>query len=119
MVYVKRDEHGLLLWVEYQPFEGMTDNLAVESEELKVWLNVREEVRARLASLNSSELELVRVLEDVVNVLVERGVIEYTDLPDAARQKLDQRALASPEIEGLSSTLMQMRLVAADRKLTQ
>ncbi len=103
MVYVQRDEHGRLLRVEYQPFEGMTDNLAVESEELKVWLDVREEVRSRLASLNSSDLELVRVLEDVVSVLVERGVIDYTDLPEAARQKLDQRALARAEIEGLSS----------------
>lgn len=103
MVYVQRDMHGRLLRVEYQPFEGMTDNLAVESEELKVWLDVREEVRARLASLHRSDLELVRVLEDVVSVLVERGVINYTDLPEAARQKLDQRALARAEIEGLSS----------------
>lgn len=105
MVYVQRDEHGRLLRVEYQPFEGMTDNLAVESEELKAWLNAKEEVRARLASLHSSDLELVRVLEDVVSVLVERGVIQYTDLPEAARVKLDQRAVARAEIEGLSSIL--------------
>lgn len=105
MVYVQRDEHGRLLRVEYQPFEGMTDNLAVESDELKAWLNAKEEVRARLASLHSSDLELVRVLEDVVSVLVERGIIQYTDLPEAARIKLDQRAVARAEIEGLSSIL--------------
>lgn len=105
MVYVQRDEHGRLLRVEYQPFDGMTDNLAVESDELKAWLNAKEEVRARLASLHSSDLELVRVLEDVVSVLVERGIIQYTDLPEAARIKLDQRAVARAEIEGLSSIL--------------
>jgi hypothetical protein len=105
MVYVQRDAAGRLLRVEYEPFEGMTENLAVESEELETWLSAKEEVKARLDSLKQSDLELVRVLEDVVSVLVERGVIRYTDLPEAARQKLDQRAIARAEIEGLSSLL--------------
>lgn len=105
MVYVQRDDKGRLLRVEHQPFEGMNDTLAVESEELRDWLKAREEVKARLDSLRSSDLELVRVLEDVVSVLVERGVIRYTDLPEAARVKLDQRTVARAEIEGLSSLL--------------
>lgn len=105
MVYVQRDDHGRLLRVEYQPFAGMTDNLAVESPELLAWLDAKEEVRVRLANLNNSDLELVRVLEDVVSVLVVRGIIQYTDLPEAARIKLDERALARAEIEGLNSLL--------------
>lgn len=105
MVYVKRDNHRRLLRVEYEPFDGMTDDLSVESEELVAWLKAKEEVKARLAELHSSDLELVRVLEDVVGVLVERGVIQYTDLPEAARLKLDQRAVTRAEIEGLSSLL--------------
>lgn len=105
MVYVQRDDHGRLLRVEYQPFIGMTDNLAVESPELKTWLAAKEEVKVRLANLNNSDLELVRVLEDVVSVLVVRGIIQYTDLPEAARIKLDERALARAEIEGLNSVL--------------
>ena len=105
MVYVQRDDKGRLLRVEHQPFEGMNDTLAVESEEMCDWLQAREEVKAWLDSLRSSDLELVRVLEDVVSVLVERGVIRYTDLPEAARVKLDQRAVARAEIEGLSSLL--------------
>tara|TARA_R110000868_G_scaffold122160_2_gene323782 strand:- start:1640 stop:1972 length:333 start_codon:yes stop_codon:yes gene_type:complete len=105
MVYVQRDDHGRLLRVEYQPFAGMTGNLAVESPELLAWLDTKEEVRVRLANLNSSDLELVRVLEDVVSVLVVRGIIQYTDLPEAARIKLDERALARAEIEGLNSML--------------
>lgn len=105
MVYVQCDAAGRLLRVEHEPFEGMTENLAVESEELQNWLAAKEEVKARLDSLKQTDLELVRVLEDVVIVLVERGVISYTDLPEAARQKLDQRAIARAEIEGLSGLL--------------
>ncbi|SEM62783.1 hypothetical protein SAMN04487857_103288 [Pseudomonas sp. ok272] len=105
MVYVQRDDHGRLLRVEYQPFVGMTDHLAVASPELTTWLDAKEEVRIRLINLNNSDLELVRVLEDVVSVLVVRGIIQYTDLPEAARIKLDERALARAEIEGLNSVL--------------
>lgn len=101
MVYVQRDEQGRLLRVEYTPFDGMSGVLAVENEELHNWLATKEEVKARLDRLNNSDLELVRVLEDVVIVLVERGIIQYTDLPEAARSKLDERAVARADIEGL------------------
>jgi hypothetical protein len=105
MVYVQRDAQGKLLRVEPLPFDGMSEPIAVESEELQNWLKVKEEVKVRLEGLHSSDLELVRVLEDVVNVLVDRGVIQYTDLPEAARAKLDQRAVARADIEGLNSML--------------
>lgn len=105
MVYVQRDEEGRLLRVEHGPFEGMTETLAVESDELESWLTTREEVKERLTSLKESDLELVRVLEDVVSVLVAKGLIRYTDLPEAARQKLDQRAVTRAQIEGLSGLL--------------
>lgn len=105
MVYVQRDAAGRLLRVEHEPFDGMTENLAVESEELLTWLAAKDEVKARLDSLKQSDLELVRVLEDVVSALVERGVIRYTDLPEAARNKLDQRAIVRAEIEGLGGLL--------------
>ncbi len=105
MVYVQRDDQGRLLRVEHAPFEGMNGVLAVESEELHNWLALKEEVKARLDRLHDSDRELVRVLEDVVIVLVERGVIQYTDLPEAARKKLDERAVVRADIEGLCGAL--------------
>ena len=105
MLYAQRDSEGRLLRVEHEPFSGMTENLAVESEELHNWLAAREEVKARLASLQESDLEFVRVLEDVVVALVAKGVIRYTDLPEAARRKLDQRQEVRAELAGLSGLL--------------
>lgn len=102
MVYVQRDASGLILHVDSKPFDGMTDTLAVQSEELAVWLKTSEEVHARLSELKQSDLDMVRVLEDVVTVLVETGVIDFTDLPEAARRKLDERALARADLEGLT-----------------
>lgn len=91
MVYVQRAADGELLRVEHHAFTGMTEVLELESEELQAWLT-REELRTRLSRLKDSDLELIRVLEDLVAVLVERGVIRYTDLPEAAQRKLQARA---------------------------
>ena len=105
MVYVQRDTQGRLLRAESSPFAGYSQVMAVEDPELHNWLDAREEMRLRLDNLGRSDIEMVRVLEDLVTVLVDRSVIRYTDLPEAARQKLDQRAIARAEIEGLSSLL--------------
>ncbi|WP_150301497.1 tryptophan synthase subunit beta [Pseudomonas profundi] len=108
MVYVQRDADGLILRVESTPFGEMTDTLAVESEELAGWLRASEEVHARLSGLKQSDLAMVRVLEDVVIVLVERGVISFTDLPEAARRKLDERALARADMEGIRGEMTEL-----------
>jgi hypothetical protein len=41
-----------------------------------------------VASLSQSDLALVRVLEDLIDTLIERGVMQFTDLPEAAQSKL-------------------------------
>lgn len=105
MVYVQRDADGRLLRVEHMPFADMSETLAVENEELHAWLVMREDVHARLAKLKDSDLEMVRVLEDLVDVLVNRGVIRYTDLPEAARNKLHARADTRAKLGGLSGLL--------------
>lgn len=105
MIYVQRDLEGHLLRVEHQPFSEMSEVLAVENEELHAWLAVREDLHERLSKLKNSDLELVRVLEDLVDVLVSRGVIRYTDLPEAARNKLHARADVRASLGGLSGLL--------------
>ena len=44
-----------------------------------------------LAALRASDLEVVRVLEDLIQVLIEKGVIQFTELPEPAQKKLLQR----------------------------
>jgi len=38
-----------------------------------------------------SDLGLARVLEDLIDLLIEKGAFRFTDLPDAAQQKLLSR----------------------------
>jgi hypothetical protein len=42
-------------------------------------------------ALSQTDTSLVRVLEDLIDVLITRGVIQFTDLPEAAQTKLLER----------------------------
>ncbi len=42
-------------------------------------------------ALSQTDTSLVRVLEDLIDVLITRGVIQFTDLPEPAQAKLLER----------------------------
>nr|WP_297459347.1 tryptophan synthase subunit beta like protein [uncultured Halomonas sp.] len=63
----------------------------VSGNALEVLAFLEHDADAHLHQLRSSDLEFVRVLEDVIELLIAKGVIGFTDLPDAARAKLMSR----------------------------
>ncbi|MCQ4280543.1 tryptophan synthase subunit beta [Pseudomonas stutzeri] len=90
MLYIKRDADGRLLAVEQSPFTDMTGELPEDDSEVRAWLAARES----LAHLRQSDLDMVRVLEDLVHALIDKGVLRITDLPEAAQAKLAGRSRA-------------------------
>ena len=44
-----------------------------------------------MAQMRSSDFDLIRVLEDLINLLIEKNTIHFTDLPEAAQAKLRNR----------------------------
>jgi len=42
-------------------------------------------------ALSQTDTSLVRVLEDLIDVLITRGVVQFTDLPEAAQARLLER----------------------------
>ena len=51
------------------------------------------------AYLATSDAELLRVLEDLVNVLVDRNCILLTDFPEVAQTKLMQRKAVRKKLQ--------------------
>ena len=58
-----------------------------------------------LAMLQKSDLEMVRVLDDLIYLLIRKGVIAITDLPPKEQVKLINRANARQELGGLEQLL--------------
>lgn len=43
------------------------------------------------AAFRESDIQLARVLEDLINILIERNLIQFTDFPNAAQKRLNDR----------------------------
>ncbi len=50
------------------------------------------------ASLDETDQDFVRVLEDVVQLLIDKGIILFTDLPASAQEKIMRRQQLRSEL---------------------
>jgi len=55
-----------------------------------------EEIREQLSQ---SDYDMIRILEDLLVVLIDKKIIKYTDLPAEALQKLSQRTVLREKLK--------------------
>lgn len=94
MLYVQRDGDGAIVAIFNAPNDRASESIAVHSNELNHFLRSSADPASAQAFLAISDGELVRVLEDLIELLVEKKLVTVTDLPAAARQKLISRKRA-------------------------
>ena len=98
MIFVRRDEEGRIDQVSLRPQEGFETCMAVSESEQS---DYSAKVSGQINSLASSDLMLVRVLEDLIDLLIDKDLICFTDLPQVAQQKLLDRRSIRTDIKGL------------------
>ena len=96
MPYVLRGPDGKIDAIFQSPREGADEELRVDDPEVMAFLSsglaeAELEMRQARERLAVSDLELVRVFEDLIEILIDKGVILITDLPEAAQEKLMER----------------------------
>ncbi|BBP83963.1 MULTISPECIES: tryptophan synthase subunit beta [unclassified Pseudomonas] len=101
MLYVQQDDQGQLVRVEAAEFEGSTGMLPADDQLVLAWYS-NQTVEASLLQLKQSDQEMIRVLEDLIGLLMTKGVIRITDLPQAAQSKLLSRNQAREALGGLN-----------------
>ena len=104
MFYVQRDHNNALVRVEAQAFAEATETLPADHHEIQAWFG-GDEIENSLKQLKSSDLEMIRVLDDLIQVLTAKGVIRITDLPPAAQAKFLERTQARAALGGLSELI--------------
>lgn len=57
----------------------------------KIYLEYLEKALIKSHSFRESDIQLARVLEDLINLLIERNLIRFTDFPEAAQRRLNER----------------------------
>jgi hypothetical protein len=89
MAYVLKNKEGAIIatspdtqvaadWVEIDSAD--TEYLCFLDDELKKHHTFRE-----------SDIQLARVLEDLISILIDRSLISFTDFPSAAQKRLNER----------------------------
>ena len=90
MPFVVRDASGQIAEAHNARSDRAHEELAPQDPNLRHFL-ARAGGSQVQGALNESDLSLVRVLEDLISVLIDKRIIALTDLPEAAQQKLARR----------------------------
>lgn len=98
MPYVARGRDGAILAVFKAANDCAQEELRPDDRELRAFLGLPKSTpqtrpqilvdSARHHQLRRTDLEFVRVLDDLLSVLLNKGTILVTDLPTEARRKL-------------------------------
>lgn len=97
MHYVARDGEGRVVAVSLVADAAHPEPMSADAPELAALLRTGGEQ----GSLASSDLRLVRVLEDLIDLLIDKEVIRFTDLPPPAQEKLMERRSLRHSLHGL------------------
>ena len=104
MFYVQRDAQGQLIRVEAAAYAEATETLPADHHDIQAWF-ANAAVENSLKQLKQRDFEMIRVLDDLIQVLTQKGVIRVTDLPPAAQAKLMDRTQAREALGGLSQLI--------------
>ncbi|WP_447553460.1 tryptophan synthase subunit beta like protein [Vreelandella sp. EE22] len=88
MFYIKRNEAGDITLLSKEATSETVEQVAADDPEVLAFLADQPGASAQFLA---SDLAFVRVVEDLMEVLLDKGVISFTDLPEAAQNKVMQR----------------------------
>lgn len=87
MPYVRRNAEGCIVALFAEPAPDALELLPSGHIEVLAFLGVGSDA----AAFGTLDVDFVRVTEDLINTLIEKGVLQFTDLPPEAQRKLQAR----------------------------
>ena len=87
MAFVQRDATGEIIAVSREARAGFSEALPDDHPDLQTFLKSVVDY----TELARTDLDFVRVLEDLLDVLFAKGVLLFTELPEEAQAKIMQR----------------------------
>lgn len=91
MAYINRNTSGEIIAIfETSQTDGQ-EYVSIDNIELIEFIKRAASQNEAKSVLSTSDVELVRVLEDLINTLIDKNILHFTDLPLAAQSKLANR----------------------------
>lgn len=101
MPYVNRNKQGEVVQLLDEPISDESQWVEATHPDVVGFLKKPRQAGELKQLLNSSDSDIARVVEDVVDVLMEKGVFAFTELPEAAQSKLNARKKLREDVGSL------------------
>jgi hypothetical protein len=108
MPYVQRDASGRVSALFQKPQENAAELLPDNHPDIINFFNgilPQTEQNNSPSQLTATDLSLIRVIEDLIDILIERNILIFTDLPVEAREKILFRKSTREKLSGASSLI--------------
>ena len=91
MLYVERDNKGNILALHNKPEPGADEQKSIMDEEILEFLNKSVDTDPWVQLLTLSDIGIIRILEDLIDLLIRKNLILLTELPEEAQAKIRER----------------------------
>ncbi len=91
MLFIERDENGSIAAIRRVQTEPGQESASLHDEEILNFFRTSGELETFSQLLALSDLSVVRVLEDLIDLLIDKKLILFTELPPEAQEKIRER----------------------------
>lgn len=91
MLYVERDGEGFIIAMHSSPKPNAREEKSAIDEEILDYLNRTVSADSRKLLLSLSDMGIIRLVEDLIDLLIQKNVICYTELPEQTQKKIQER----------------------------
>lgn len=91
MLYVERNTEGEIISVRRDPDGPEMEQKQAVDDELLMFLSKNGSKDSILHLLSTMDVSIIRILEDLIDLLVDKNIIMFSDLPEQAQEKLRGR----------------------------
>lgn len=105
MPYVSRNAAGIIIELHDSPPAADSQWLAAADPEVMSFLRRMAESEQVKRTLSSTDYEMARVIEDLVDLLIEKQVFIFTELPPAVQEKLGTRKRLRKDMQSLNNLI--------------
>lgn len=88
MIYIERNASGEIHNIEFTPADNL-EEISLHDPELTEFIkNSADSDEIVESVLNRLDLDMVRVIEDLIDIMISRNLMIFTDLPEPVQNKL-------------------------------
>ncbi|MCG7876372.1 MAG: hypothetical protein JAY75_09355 [Candidatus Thiodiazotropha taylori] len=88
MLYAKRDNDGKIINLSDTPSAGADEEVSATDDEVIGFIFNNSSTTLSKKLLSETDTGMIRIVEDLIELLIQKNLIMFTDLPNAAQQKI-------------------------------